>query len=667
MGQIAIANPETDFNENDLEAVQKIADLFALGLKRRRYEQLIQEARDFNEKILSASPLGIATFRPDGKCVMFNDAFAAFTDRSRDDIEKKDYRTVESLITSGLLADANQTLESGAEKRREVYLTTVSGREIWADVIFRRLIFSSKPHLLVIVDNITSRKMTETALKDSQQLLSSLFEAIPDLTNIIDKNHRIISSNWKDADLVPEDVRKSGKFCFECFSEFEIPCKDCSISSVFETGKPRVIERYYPVDGRDREIRSFPITDELGKVTLVAQIVRDVTGRKQTEEAIMRAQRFEAINALAGGVAHNFNNLLQIILGSADLAKMELGLGQHERALALLSQISQSCLSGAQTVKRLQDFARAKAGRESSSPESSIFDISLTVRKAVEMTKPLWKTGPEVQGVTVSMDTSLTDVCTVSANEGEVFEVIINLIKNAVEALPNGGKIKISTGIDHDAIVVKISDNGVGITKDNMSKLFTPFWTTKGFQATGMGLASSLGIVNRHQGEILVDSKEGAGTVFTVRLPFAAKLCDLSNSFAGETDDKPLRVLCIDDDERLTELLQQSLTGLGFHVCSAFSGKQALEVLEKTSVDVVLTDLGMPEMNGWQTADEIRKLCDGKGEPVPRIIVFTGWDQYATAGPEKEDGLADAILEKPVDVRMLAQFIRDLVKTDKIQ
>jgi PAS domain S-box-containing protein len=666
VGQIALANPVNDFNDNDLDAVQKIADMFAMGLKRRRYEQLIQEAHDFTEKILSASPLGIATFRPDGKCVMANDAFVAVTDRTRDDFEKTDYRSVDSVIAGGLLAEADDTLKTGSEKRKEIHFITVLGREIWADVIFRRLIFSGKPHLLVIVDNITSRKMAETALRDSQQLLKSLFEAIPDLTNIIDQNYRIIMSNWKDHDMVPPEVRKNGKFCFECFSTLEEPCKECSVKTVFETGVPQIIEKYYPVDGADREIRSFPIVDEFGKITLVAQIVRDVTGRKQTEEALMRAQRFEAINALAGGVAHNFNNLLQIILGSADLAKMELSLGEHDRTIGLLSQISQSCISGAQTVKRLQDFARAKAGIEASSPESSIFDISVTVRKAVEMTKPIWKTGPEVSGVSVSMETDLADNCTVSANEGELFEVIINFVKNAVEAVPNGGKIKISTGIDLDGILLKISDNGVGVTKDNMSKLFTPFWTTKGFQATGMGLASSLGIVNRYHGEILVDSEEGLGTVFTVKLPFAAKLCDLSNSSADGTYDELLKVLCIDDDERLTELLQESLTGLGFQVWCALSGKQALEILETTRVDVVITDLGMPDMNGWQTAGEIRRLCDGKGEPVPRIIVFTGWDHYATSGREDQAGLADAILEKPVDTRMLARFIRDLVKTERM-
>jgi two-component system, cell cycle sensor histidine kinase and response regulator CckA len=288
----------------------------------------------------------------------------------------------------------------------------------------------------------------------------------------------------------------------------------------FESRQRAEIEfRISRPDGATRWIgsRLFPMAGERGKAPDKAGIAEDITERKKSEQILIQSERLKAIGELAWGVADNFNNLLQIIMGSANLLSSNLELGDLTAAKADIDQILESSRSGAETVRRLQTFARSKTGRFST--EAQTFDLSELVWQAIEMSKIWWKTIPEREGISLNMAENLGRHCMVQGRQNEIFEVVINLIRNAVEALPGGGDIRVSTVAEDGWVTLTVEDNGVGVAEQNLGKIFQPFFTTKGCERAGMGLAGSYGIVTRHRGEITVRSSPREGATFTIRLP----------------------------------------------------------------------------------------------------------------------------------------------------
>ena len=202
---------------------------------------------------------------------------------------------------------------------------------------------------------------------------------------------------------------------------------------------------------------------------------------------------------------------------------------------------------GSQTVRRLQDFVRIRS--RNGAEAGKVFDIAGTVRNAIQMSRPWWQTKPEREGIKISLASDLQNGCLVQGREAELFDVVMNLIQNAAEALPKGGEIRISSSVEDGSVVIRVGDNGIGISKDDLGTVFEPFHTTKGPQVMGMGLACSLGIVKQHLGEISVESTEGQGSLFTVKLPFARGPVDEEESANKRHVMPTLRLLIVDDVE----------------------------------------------------------------------------------------------------------------------
>lgn len=249
---------------------------------------------------------------------------------------------------------------------------------------------------------------------------------------------------------------------------------------------------------------------------------RDISERKKTHEQLIQTAKYKAVVDLAAGVAHNFNNLLQIIMGNSDLALVNIKERHFNHIEDFLETITESCRFGAEMVARLNGFARFQRTVEGS--EREVFDFSAMVKQAIEMTRCWWKTEPEENGLTIRLDHRLQDGCMVHGNKNELFEVLVNLIKNSVEALLQGGVIDISTAMDGEWVVLTVKDTGVGIARDNLSRLFTPFFSTNAELGRGLGLATARTIVDSHGGDIRLESEEGEGSSFIVRLPLTR--CD---------------------------------------------------------------------------------------------------------------------------------------------
>jgi CheY-like chemotaxis protein len=361
---------------------------------------------------------------------------------------------------------------------------------------------------------------------------------------------------------------------------------------------------------------------------------------------------------LAAGVAHNFNNLLQIVLFCSEVGMGALRSKDLTKVATNLQQILESCRSGAETIKRLHDFARA---RPEAIREGAVFSLDRTVLKAVEMSETLWKSVPERNGVDVVLRKELAPDCFVRGQENELLEVVINLIKNAVEAMPRGGEIFLRVAQEGGDAVLTVDDSGDGIPETDLGKVFQPFYTTKGLHGTGMGLASSYGIVLRHGGQISVQSSRDRGARFIVRVPLAGE--DQESALRAKTElGRPLRVLVIDDQEPIVTMMEQLFTRKGHFVLKAMSGPEGLELFERDPVDVVISDLSMPSMTGWQVGQAIKGLCENRGIPKPLFVILTGWGKQSDHIDKNAEFGIDAIVEKPVNFEQLMAHIRRLLR-----
>jgi signal transduction histidine kinase len=244
-------------------------------------------------------------------------------------------------------------------------------------------------------------------------------------------------------------------------------------------------------------------------------IFEDITELKAAKTTRLQAERVKAVAGLAGGVAHNFNNLLQIIMGNVELSLMDIEAGRSSNLEVSLRQIKDTVRLGAETVRRIQTFAKVR--QEDSQEDYKVFDISDAMSRALETSEPSWKGVSGKKGADIMVEQKLQKGLMIRGREDEILEVLINLITNAAEACPNGGEIRLSSYSQGENVVVKVSDNGIGIADGDLKRLFDPFWTARKTNiGAGLGLALSCSIVVAHGGSIKVASKVGAGTTFTV-------------------------------------------------------------------------------------------------------------------------------------------------------
>ena len=222
----------------------------------------------------------------------------------------------------------------------------------------------------------------------------------------------------------------------------------------------------------------------------------------------------------------------------------------------------------------------------------AVFDLSGTVDAAIEMSKPWWKHNPERHGIRISLTRNLRAGCFVEGHESHMFEVVVNLLKNAAEAIDRDGAISVRTYMTEDRVFLSVKDTGIGIPTGNLKKIFAPFWTTKHLRGAGMGLSGSLAVVRRHGGEISVQSREDHGTNVIVSLPRAEEVPEeehVSGPGAIWTD---LHIIVIDDMPAVAKMLAEGLDRSGAEVFTAQSGSEGLAILEAHRVDVIVCDAG---------------------------------------------------------------------------
>jgi len=318
-----------------------------------------------------------------------------------------------------------------------------------------------------------------------------------------------------------------------------------------------------------------------------------------------------------------------------------------------LNIIERASLDGADTVKRIMKFARK--GKEGEFVVVNYIDV---LNDAIEFTRPRWKNQAQARGISFEIIKDLpSSSLYVSGNESELREVITNILNNAFDAMPEGGDILIRAAMEDDFVVIELSDTGKGIEKKEIDKIFDPFFTTKGPKSTGLGMSVSYGIIKQHGGTITVNSIKGEKTTFTIKLPPAEGTVVKKENFEAVTVQRKKDILIIEDEEIVRKVIEEILISEGHNTFTAQDGEQGLDFFSKKKFDLVITDLAMPGMTGWQVATEIKKI----DENMP-VILTTGWELIPSE-EESDKKNVDIIVKKPFTVNSLIGAIREVCKS----
>jgi signal transduction histidine kinase/ActR/RegA family two-component response regulator len=388
----------------------------------------------------------------------------------------------------------------------------------------------------------------------------------------------------------------------------------------------------------------------------VEELSRYITEQERIREQFAQMEKLSALGELASGVAHDFNNTLAGILGRAQLLLMKT---QDPEVVRSLRIIVKSAQDGAHTVKRIQDFARQRRDKN-----FELIAIDQLLLEIIEMTRPRWKNSAEANNVQIRFESRISTNAFVMGDESELREVLVNMIFNAVDAMPEGGLIALAAEEAGGSVAISISDTGQGMSEEVRSRVFDPFFTTKGKAGLGLGLAVSYGIVTRHEGSIEVESEVGRGTTFRINLPkVEAEAAALHEAKEAPESPAPiplpsraqkLRILVVDDEAPLRDIIGEMLQREGHEVRLAESGRQALELFDAESFDAVFTDIGMPNMNGWELARSIRAR-DGR---VP-LAVITGWGNAVAANEQSEAGV-NWVVTKPFTAARISELAHEV-------
>jgi signal transduction histidine kinase/CheY-like chemotaxis protein len=511
--------------------------------------------------------------------------------------------------------------------------------------------------VFTVFDDVSSQRASE-------RLLEAVLDAIPDVIGIQDTAHRILRYNRAGYQTLGPPEAVHGRRCFELIGRVR-ECEACATREALRTARPACIERDSPEVDRCFEVRAYPILEESGRVVQVVEHLRDVTAerralaeRNQMHEQFLHAQKLEAIGRLAGGVAHDFNNLLTAIGGFAEMLVGDLAEDSLARQDAL--EIKRAAGRATELTRQLLAFSRQQV------IEPRVLTLHGVIGDMQRMLRRLL-------GEDVQLELALApDLGSVWVDPGQVEQVLANLATNARDAMPAGGRLRISaenTTLDEAAagrlpgarpgefVRLEVADDGLGMEPETRARLFEPFFTTKPKgQGTGLGLATVWGIVVQHGGWVDVRSSPGQGCTVGVYLPRTreapeARAAELSRATPGRGE----LVLLVEDEEQVRGLARRLLESLGYRVQAAEDAASALGLLEAhpdLRPELLLADVVMPGLSGRQLAELLRAQ-----RPGLRVLLMTGWAEEL-AGPRPDPEKRWPLLQKPFSREALARAVR---------
>jgi len=513
--------------------------------------------------------------------------------------------------------------------------------------------------------DITERKLIEAKLRVSEEFVRNILDNVDQGFLVIDRDFRIIAANkaycvWSNADR--DGV--IGRHCYEVSHKTLRPCyeegEECALKSVFETGEPHTaMHKHQDADGNTLyvETKAFPLKDSSGIVTSAIETIHDITERRLLEAEQLKTQKLEAIGTLAGGVAHDFNNLLQGVFGYMTMAKVTLD--DKQVALTMLDQAEEALNMTISLTKQLLTFS--KGGR----PVTK----SISVRAVIENSVRFALSGSR----SYSRIEIGKDLWPVQADEGQVAQVIQNIVLNANEAMPEGGTVEISARNVELAeagsallpkggrfVRISIKDSGSGIAESNIQKIFDPYFTTKE-KGTGLGLATSYSIVKNHGGMIEVASEPNGGSVFSIYLPAGEEREGKELPIPSASETRKGKILVMDDEDLIRYVVKEMVRSLGHIAETAVTGEEAVDKFtrarnEGKPFDIVILDLTVRGgMGGEQTVKLLREI-----DPSVKAVVSSGYSEDPAVSDFGSYGFS-AFLSKPYMIDVLRETLNTLL------
>jgi signal transduction histidine kinase/CheY-like chemotaxis protein len=377
---------------------------------------------------------------------------------------------------------------------------------------------------------------------------------------------------------------------------------------------------------------------------LVEGLQRAMEELKAAQDQLVQGAALRAVGELASGVAHHLNNILAVIGGRVQLVLREVQQPSHRHSLEIAAR---AVVKGAEVIRQIRGFSQPQ-----SVSEAIPVDLNRLVQEALELTRPRWQDQAQARGIAIEASLEAGQIPPVAGDPSSLKEVLVNLLFNAVDALPTGGRITVKTWASPRWVHCSVTDTGVGMSKEVRRQALEPFFTTKGPKSTGLGLSVTYGIVQRHGGEMAIESAEEQGATVTISLPVAPVAPG-----GGPAPDTPPasvsagRILVIDDEAEVRATLAEILASQGHLVSQAASGAEGVSLFQVHHHDLVLTDLGMPGMTGWRVAEAVKALS-----PATPVVLLTGWDDEV-ARPEANAGRVDQIMRKPFDLEDVAAVV----------
>jgi PAS domain S-box-containing protein len=520
----------------------------------------------------------------------------------------------------------------------------------WVEMSGVKIDWEGQPATLNMVTDITEQKRIEDELRHSRELFSKAFATSPDSININrfdDGVYLAINEGFtRTTGYTEEDVIGKSSVSPELAIWTNPKDRQILLDELNKNGEMVGFETKFKTKD-NREIiglMSAKVLYNNNEKTIIS-ITRDITKFRQTEQAVRERERLSAVGELASGVAHDFNNSLQVIIGNADL--IATNANDANQVIEQLEAIKRCAYDAAARVVHLQKF-----GKPSSAKELCAIDINILLDEVIAQAQPTWKNMAEKSGIVINILKKYQNSLTINGNSGEIRSAVYNIIKNAVDAMPFGGNIVFEISLENNMACVDITDTGIGMDEETRKKVFQPFFTTKGFdKGKGLGMTSTYSAIRDHGGEISIKATAiNKGTTVRILLPICAQQI---NSIKQEKLNKKVaaKVLFVDDDDALREIWEKRISRDGHSVDVASGGHEAMQLLESKSYNIMITDIGMPKMNGWQLASAIKDKY-----PSMQIVVLTGWGADVDEHEMAKYGVKH-VLGKPIDSSAILDLI----------